>query len=285
MTPRTPRFQRRNYGSGHGYTLDGHKIPGVTTIIGKTLDKPALVGWAANTTARYAVENWAHLSAVDPIARYEELSRARFNTVKKAADQGTRIHAMAEQIALGREVEVPEEISLQVEAAARFLDRWGLETVAVEFPVCHTGYRYAGTGDLLVRSDRFGLSLMDWKTGRGVYDDFALQQAAYRYSDVMLAETPQTGPRGGRRPSLWAEEPMPQVDSVLIAHVTGDTVDLHPVHADETVFDVFLYLLEVYEAWIRRTGWEFRDADTYAPTIGAAIYPEQDLTREGFPNE
>ena len=111
MTPRTPRFQRRNYGSGHGYTLDGHKIPGVTTIIGKTLDKPALVGWAANTTARYAVENWAHLSAVDPIARYEELSRARFNTVKKAADQGTRIHAMAEQIALGREVEVPEEIS------------------------------------------------------------------------------------------------------------------------------------------------------------------------------
>lgn len=285
MTPRTPRFQRRNYGSGHGYTLDGHKIPGVATIIGKTLDKPALVGWAANTTARYAVKNWAHLSAVDPIARYEELSRARFNTVKKAADQGTRIHAMAEQIALGREVEVPEEISLQVEAAARFLDRWGardrrrrVPRLPHRLPVRR--HRRPAGALRPVRPVPHGLEDRPGRLRR-------LRAAAGRLPVLGrdARRDPATGPRGGRRSSLWAEEPMPQVDSVLIAHVTGDTVDLHPIRAGRDVFDVFLYLLEVYEAWIRRTGWEFRDADTYAPTIGAAIYPEQDLTREGFPNE
>lgn len=36
---------RRNHGRNHSYTVDGQKVPGVTTIIGNGLPKPALVAW------------------------------------------------------------------------------------------------------------------------------------------------------------------------------------------------------------------------------------------------
>ena len=55
------RFARRNVGKSHSYTLDGRRIHGVTTVIG-TLDKPALVDWAARETAAYADEHWTRLS-------------------------------------------------------------------------------------------------------------------------------------------------------------------------------------------------------------------------------
>lgn len=276
------RFRRVNAGQGHSYTLDGHRIPGVTTVTG-VLNKPGLVYWAANTTAEYAVENWDHLSALPPIPRFQEMQRARELSMKKAADQGKRVHALAERLAHGETVEPPPEIERQVTAAAEFLDRWEFETIATEAPVCNLEYRYGGTLDLLVTSDRFGTSLMDWKTGKGVYDDFSLQQAAYRYADLMLREVPQVGPRGGRKPSLWVEEPLPSIDSVLIAHVVGDTVDLHPIVADGEIFDVFLYCLELHERWIKRTDWKHKSEPQFSPTIGDPIYPEDDLTIEGFP--
>lgn len=279
------RFKRRNHGNGHSYTLDGHKIPGVTTVIGDVLAKPGLVTWAARATAQYAIDNWAHLSGLKSIPRYEELQDAPNRTRNKAADQGKRIHALAEKVAKGLEVEVPDELLVPVDAYARFLDRWGFETVVTEAPVCNLGYRYGGTLDLICTSDRFGTALVDTKTGKGIYDDHALQQAAYRYADVYLREVPQVGPRGGKKPSLWVEEPMPVIDTVLIAHVTGDTVDLKPIRAGEDVFDVFLYALELYETWIKRVGWKHRDAPTYSPTVGPTIYPEMTLDSEGFPTD
>ena len=51
-----PKLTRRNYGKGHSYYLDGEKIPGVTSVLGDGLAKPALINWAAKTVAGYAVE-------------------------------------------------------------------------------------------------------------------------------------------------------------------------------------------------------------------------------------
>ena len=72
----TSRLQRRNYGNGHGYQLDGRKVPGVTSITGK-LDKPALIGWAARTAAGYAVDHWDELSRKPILERAKEIEDAR----------------------------------------------------------------------------------------------------------------------------------------------------------------------------------------------------------------
>lgn len=267
------RFVRRNVGTSHSYQLDNLRIPGVTTVIG-ILDKPALVGWAARETAIYADDNWAKLTPMRSGDRIELLTKARSNTNRKAVVKGNRVHALGERLAHGETVDAPLEIRSQVEAYARFLDQWQLTTVATETPVCDTEYRYGGTFDLIAESPQFGRALMDIKTGKGVYGEVALQLNAYSACDLRLVANEITGPRGGKR-TEWVEAPMPEIDSLLVAHVLEDTVEMVPIKMDPTITDAFLHLLEVFETWHKRTAWDFRDEDTYDPPVGKPIYPEE----------
>ena len=267
------RFVRKNQGSSHHYLLDGARIPGVTTVIG-ILDKPALVNWAARETAIYADEHWAKLSAMRSGDRIQELERARYNTNRKAVVKGNRIHALGERLAHGETVDVPLEIRSEVEAYARFLDRWQLVTVATETPVCHSEWAYGGTFDLIAQTPRYGTALMDIKTGKGVYSEVALQLNAYAACDLRLIEEQMTGPRGGKLPSVWHEAPLPPIDSLLVAHVLADEVEMVPVKLDPAIFDAFLHMLEIFETWHKRTAWDFRDEDTFDPPISKPVYPE-----------
>lgn len=266
------RFVRKNAGTSHSYTLDGLRIPGVTTVIG-ILDKPALVGWAARETAIYTDENWDKLAGMRSGDRIPLMEKARFNTNRKAVVKGNRIHNLGEQLANGVTVDVPLEIRSQVEAYAKFLDDWGLTTVATETPVCSTEWAFGGTFDLITESDRFGRSLMDIKTGKGVYAEVALQENAYANCDLRLIPKEIVGPRGGIK-TEWVEAPMPPIDTLLVAHVLEDTVEMVPVKLDPTIFEAFLHMLEIFETWHKRTGWDFRDDDTYDPPIGKPVYVE-----------
>ena len=42
---------------GHGYTLDGKRVKGVTTLINQGLPTPALPYWAAKSVAEYVCHN------------------------------------------------------------------------------------------------------------------------------------------------------------------------------------------------------------------------------------
>lgn len=253
----TPRFQRRNHGQNHSYRLDGEKIPGVTTING-ILDKPALVSWAAKESAGYAIEHWAELTELPMMKRAEQIEKARFATNKKAIVRGHRIHEFGEKLSKGEAVEVPDEYRGPAEKYAQFLDDWDLETIKTETPICHTEYRYGGTFDALAFSPRLGTIMLDIKTGRGVYAETALQLAAYRFADLMIND-----------------EPMIKTDAAYVAHVLGDTVDLIPVKQDESITHAFLYLLELFETWIKRTSWDHKKEPQFDPPIGSPIYPDQ----------
>ena len=266
------RFERKKAGSGHRYTLDGFEIPGVTTIIG-TLDKPALINWAADQSATYAVENWARLSEIPLIERHKQIKNARNQRNREAIVKGNRIHALAEKLQKGLEVEVPAAIEPQVEAVARFMDDWEIQTIHTETPVCNTDYRYGGTLDTISTAPRLGTVLLDWKTGKGVYDETALQLAAYQHADLALAAREVVGPRGGRK-TVYDEISMPPVDGCYVAHVLADAIELHPVTTDDQVFRAFQHLRMVYAMWIERVGWKYRDTPTYAPTIHKPIYLE-----------
>lgn len=268
----TQRFARKNAGTSHSYTLDGHRIPGVTTVIG-ILDKPALVNWAARETAIYADENWDKLSGMRSGDRIQLLEKARYNTNRKAVVKGNRIHALADKLAHGETVDAPLEIRSQVEAYARFLDQWQIETIATENPVCHTEWGFGGTFDIIATSPKLGLSLGDVKTGKGVYSEVALQLNAYANCDLRLVSKEITGPRGGKTVE-WVEAPMIQPESLWVAHVLEDTVEMVPVKLDPTIFEAFLHMLEIFETWHKRTGWDFRDEASYDPPIGKPVYVE-----------
>lgn len=244
------RIVRRNYGRNHGYQIDGEKVLGVTSVVG-TLDKPALVNWAAERAADLVVNDWDRLAALPVADRYKEVKSAHRSSSTTAAVRGNEIHHYAEKLLAGADVAVPDEIRGPVEAAARFLDRWQIEPIASETPCGSPTYGYGGTADLWgrvgVRDN--GVALIDWKTGKGVYDESALQLSGYRYSELM-------------QPERGVEIATPAVDLVYVAHVTPDDVRMLPVVADETVFRTFLYLLQVARA---RADWK------EWPLIGASV--------------
>jgi len=272
------RFARKNQGSSHSYLLDGSRIPGVTTVIG-ILDKPALVNWAARESAIYADENWEKLAAMRSGDRIEAITKARFQKNRAAIVKGNRIHALGAKLASGETVDVPLEIRTQVSAYARFLDEWELEVVATETPVCNTEYCYGGTFDLITRSPRLGMSLADIKTGSGVYDEVGLQLNAYADCDLRLVAEELVGPRGGVK-TVWHEAPMIETETLFVAHVREDVVEMRPVRRDPAITEAFLHMLEIFETWTKRVGWDWRDEESYDPPVGKSVYVEDVPRRE-----
>lgn len=246
------RLQRRNYGRGHGYKVDGQKVLGVTTIL-NSLPKEALINWAANVTAEKAINEWDELAAMPPAARLKELQDARWNVTKAAALRGTQIHDLGEKVSKGEDVHVPDEHVGPVQAYARFLDRWDVEVIATETPVASINHQYAGTADVWATIGKLGGArvLLDLKTGKGVYEATALQLAAYRYADIW-------------QPAKDAEEALPPVDDVYVAHILPDDVRLLPAYADGAAFRQFLYLMQTAR-WLT--------AAKDDPPIGAALTP------------
>ena len=271
---------RKNQGSGHSYELDGRWIPGVTTVIGSVLDKPALVSWAARETAAYADEHWARLSGMRSADRIVELERARYATNKKATQKGHRIHALAERIQSGETVDVPTEILADVEGVARLLDSFEFETLATEAATGSPTWGYAGTFDALLQSPKFGTCLVDFKSGKRIYDEVAIQLAPYRFAEILATQVETVGPRGGKRRE-WRNEPMREVDHVFAIHVTPSGSTLYPVKAGPAEFGVFLGLLDTFNQWILRTSYNYRDRGHYDPPIGEAVFPESEIP-EGF---
>lgn len=264
----TAPIRRKDTARGHHYAdADGRRVPGVTSIIGDGIPKPALINWAANATADAAVNRWAELDGMQPAARLAELKKARYTEKDTAANRGTAVHGFAEQLVLGREVKVPDELAGHVEAYARFLDEWQVKPVHVEFAVVSYQYGYAGTADLMAdlthpdTGETFR-TLADVKTNRsGIFGETALQLAAYRYADVVLM------PDG-------TEVPVPEVQGCHGIHVRGDGYSLVPITADPDQHRTFLYA--------RQIGlWAKESRDLVGPPMNATIAPSTyRLTRE-----
>lgn len=228
-------IRRVNRGKGHSYTLDGESVIGVTTAIG-VLDKPALINWAANTTAGYAVDRWDELAAMPPSKRLAVLQKSRYADVDKASKRGTEVHKLAEELIHGRKVDVPEELAGYVESCVRFLDDWEPEPVITEFVVAHRKWRYCGTGDAVFRLKDGRVKIIDWKTGRtGIYPETALQLAAYKYAEVYVGADGE-------------EHPMADlgIDDVgWGVHIRADGYDPIPLNVSERVFKYFTHIVHV----------------------------------------
>lgn len=234
-------FKRRNYGRGHAYYLGDRKLDGVTTIISKGLPKPALVNWASKTAAELAVNEWDALAELPVAERLKRIAGAPNAARDAAAVRGTQVHALADRLANGEEVKVPDELAGHVDACVKFLDDWQPETLYTERPVYHETYLYAGTFDLLVgMDDGQGQGtqtwLLDFKTSRsGAYGDTAFQLAAYANA------THYARPDG-------SVHVMPIVDRCAVVWLRADGYDLYPYHVDTSVFRQFLYIQQCARA-------------------------------------
>lgn len=243
-------IRRINHGRGHSYrdTDTGETIPGVTTIVGNGLPKPALVNWSANSTAEAAIDRWDELTELAPSARLKALQRARYDDRDAAANRGTAVHNLAEKLVHGDRVTVPDELTGHVESYVRFLDEFDVRPILVERTVYSAKHRYCGTFDLIAdlldpddpepdpEQRQRHTWLLDIKTNRsGIFGDIALQLAAYRYAGVYIDEDTD------------AEYDMPEVELTGAVHVRADGYDLIPVEAGPHQHRKFLYVQQIAE--------------------------------------
>lgn len=236
--------RRVDRGRGHSYYIDGEKADGVTTLLGDGLAKPALINWAANTTAAYAVDNWDELGALSVSERLERLKKSRYEDLDKAARRGTEVHRLAEQLVQGLEVDVPEELAGHVEAYVRFLDDFEPEPILVETTVASRKWRYAGTLDLVAKIDG-KVWILDVKTTRsGIFPDNALQIALYRHAETFLAAD-------------GSEQPMADLGITCSGaiHVRADGYDLIPLDTSEAVFRDACHVIWVARMTKRMSDW------------------------------
>lgn len=235
--------KRINRGRGHSYEIDGRRADGVTTLIGDGLPKPALIGWAANTTAAYAVDHWDELAGETPSKRLDVLKRARYLDLDTASKRGTEVHDLAEKLSHDIEIEVPDELAGYVESAVKFLDEWKPQTILTECVVASRKWGYAGTFDLLMRLPDGRVVLADYKTSRsGIWGETSLQLGAYANADVYLDAEGNEQDMAGLG-----------ITDGMAVWIRSDGYDVYSVDLDEG-FKIFTHVM-----WVARQAKGMKD--------------------------
>ncbi len=229
----------------------GNKIPSVTTIT-KALPKDALVNWAGDATAAYAVDNWDRLAALTVAARLKDISKGRYAERDTAANRGRDVHRIGEELMSGKSVTVPDELVGHVDSYRRFMEEFDLHPIEVEQVVFSKKHYYAGRLDLIgdvrlpdlpefedIPRDENGFSrgLLDAKTSKsGIFGEVALQLVGYRYAEFGIGED---GSEHERSPE--------DVDFIAGIHIRRDGYDLIRLDGGPDVHRGFLYLKQVWQ--------------------------------------
>jgi hypothetical protein len=234
----------------HRYYFNGEgPKPSVTTIL-EMLDKPALSTWKAQQAVKALYQNlrahpnqlWTENEAVK--WALAEVRKTRTN----AASIGSGVHHLADMALRAPENDpkawqVSEDTQPYIDAYRAFSDRYERSSFVSSEKMVWSLNGYAGTYDLLMMIDN-ELWLIDIKTGKGLYPEFALQLAAYRWADwIILPGNPQ-------------HYEMPNIERTGILHIRPELypegyslIDIPITYKDDYI--PFLGILEAYN-WKER---------------------------------
>jgi hypothetical protein len=189
--------------SSRFYPVAGRDLVSVTTILQSAPAKPALIGWAAKEERLAVIEAACKLWEDVPLdpkmstAAYRATLEKRVGTEKayrkqmtKAADIGKQAHALIEWQLRGellQERDAEPAVSDKARWAVMAWEDWRKEVnlvpLCIEQTVWSETHGYAGTLDLTCELDHpeFGRvhAVTDWKSGKGIYAESKLQNAAY----------------------------------------------------------------------------------------------------------
>lgn len=200
----------------HPITLE--TFTSATTALG-IIDKAGLPYWYGKQSAIHAVQTLPRLTAATRVpicdgyqcreclpCLMREIQSAGNDARDRAADLGSRLHAVAEHFALtGEWIPYDDDLRGRVEQFQRFLMIHRVEFHAAEVTVINRTHGWAGTLDTVLscgwmppkHRDLIGVPVYaDYKTG-SIHDQAGLQLAAYRNGEAVLlpsgAEHPMPG--------------------------------------------------------------------------------------------
>jgi hypothetical protein len=190
---------RKHTRKGRIYQIEGRDYPSVTNILG-VISKPALINWAAKVEREMTIEVSCglyqdamslptKLSATAWITSLNDRlgkTKASQRELAKASEVGSQAHALIEWTLKAKMLQQPGPAPKICDKATWSFMAWEdwansvhLKPLFVEQVVYSEKYGYAGTLDLLAEVNG-KLTVLDWKTGKAVYSEAHLQNAAYR---------------------------------------------------------------------------------------------------------
>jgi hypothetical protein len=183
---------------------DGTRVPGTTTITG-IMDKPALKKWA----------NELGLKGISLDKYMDEL-----------ADIGTLAHDGIHAHLTGSPWNTDDASKNQIDAASNaiikwhyFADKHNIQVLGSEMVLVSEKHRYGGTCDIYAMLDGVP-TLIDLKTGKGIFDEMATQLAGYK---LLLEESGKPVQRTiivriGRNDNEGTEPEVKDFSSVIKLH-------------------------------------------------------------------
>ena len=196
-------------------------LPSVTAVL-SVVPKPWLTSWVAKMIREELRRRLQDVDALNKETEKYILDSASAAETRRrtAADLGTGVH---EELAASPTVE-------------RCLRDAGIAVEGREVPVASLQHGFGGTIDL-VGTARGAYVLLDWKTGKAVYPEYAYQLGGYA---LAFEETYGVSPK-----------------ELLVGHVAGGVVELLSVDVGMAT-EGFLELLGAYKTSQRHVGWKRR---------------------------
>jgi hypothetical protein len=221
---------------------NGKLLPSVTNVI-DTLSKPYLQTWYAKRAAEDAVQvNVTHPGLMEskPTEAVKWITNAASRTSNNASEIGDKVHNAAEMLARGEDPEITPEIAPYIKNWNKFVKDNNPEFLYLEA----TAYGetssngevkgFAGTADFIATIN--GKTYIgDYKTGKGIHTEAALQLSALAHAKELFDEQAET------------MLPMPKVDGCLVVHITASGYSLHVINDMETPWNAFQKLRDLWD--------------------------------------
>ena len=168
----------------HVYTVDGEKVVSVTGITGIIDKSGPLMWWGIGECLKFieaALPDFEDMDEVQTKQFFHDAHRAHLRASKTATTIGTMAHAWIEKHLAGDKPAMPKnpELLSTITSWLEWSQNHPLTGYETEFKCYSRENGYAGTCDFdgMVGDER---CIVDWKTGKAVYPEHALQTAAYQ---------------------------------------------------------------------------------------------------------
>ena len=245
-SPALTRATHRARRWAHGH---GRDLPSVTSLRRLAGLPFGLHQWAIGKVVEHTIDHWSEIgerlsrgTTVDVQLVRKELRAAATAERDRAASLGTAVHDAA---ALGKTPEqVPHEVAPRLRQFLAWKAASQAEVVAAEFQVFSTTYGYAGSCDAMVRFPNGSLWIVDYKTGKGIYAEHALQLMAYTMADVVGAD------------DIVDErltELLHRVTGMAVLHLSDAAWEFHALEPDPSTWAAFRGLL-AFATWTASHG-------------------------------
>ena len=161
------------------YGPKGEYLTSVTGATGVVDKSAAITGWAVNLARDYLLEKISK-GKITEADIFEAIKQHRIFK-KKAANIGTQIHEWCSDWILGKKPEMPakEEVVNGITAFLKFQKEHKIKWLESERVVYSKKHNYAGFLDAVGKIGK-DLTLIDFKSSNGIYDEMRFQVAGYQ---------------------------------------------------------------------------------------------------------